>query len=154
MFNIDPLKALKKKVQPTIASGGLMGSLGDLKAIKESKDKTLERDEANIDKFNELCNKGMEDLDSFSEGNGNSLIEAVKKFSEAIEIKKNRPEPFFFLSYIACIDQNTEVAIKYFQAAKLIDPEFPGLDEIKNQLDLLLTGEPEEKAEFVIPDAN
>ena len=96
----------------------------------------------------------MEDLDSFSEGNGNSLIEAVKKFSEAIEIKKNRPEPFFFLSYIACIDQNTEVAIKYFQAAKLIDPEFPGLDEIKNQLDLLLTGEPEEKAEFVIPDAN
>lgn len=136
MFN-NILKSLKNKVPPVKAleNSGISGM--DIEALKGLQGKLNERDEENDEKFNALYEGALNYLNIFAdnpEENSESLRDATEKFSEAIEVKRNRAEPYFYLSYIAYFLDDMELSLKYLQIAKQLNSDFQPLKEFMNEI--------------------
>lgn len=113
MFN-KFINSIKNKVQPVkaISYSGLMPGMESMSVIKEAQTKTVESLEDKENKFLEVCNEGIKMFQKFAEDHQKKqLKKAMEKFLEAREIKTGRVEPYFYLSCIAYILDDKELAI-------------------------------------------
>ncbi len=90
-------------------------------------------------KFVEVFNIGITLLKKFSANNDkindlNLLHNATKKFMEALEIKKNRPEPYFYLAYTFYLLNELSFAMTYMRVVAFLEPAFPGLKYLRENL--------------------
>lgn len=105
MLSLDTLKSIKNAPIKAFASSKFIQSIGylDSENIKENKAITRDKEDKFDFKYKITFEQGLNFLRIFSERiepNQNLLKAAANKFFEAIEIKKNKAEPYFYLSYI------------------------------------------------------
>jgi hypothetical protein len=62
------------------------------------------------------------------------LLNAADIFSQAANIKKDKAEPYFYLSYIFYLFKNINLSIKYLNIVSLIEPKHPGLTVLKENM--------------------
>lgn len=162
MFGLDALKSLKTQ-QPkvkVIAGNNFLNALGsieDIKIAKAASNTEISSNKDNIinpvmtnfqDKYNliveeakEIFLDALEYIDSYQVNELlNLLREAADKFTEALKIKKSKPEPYFYLSYIFFILKDMPLAIKYFKVAEFMNPELYGLAQLKKNIDDYING--------------
>jgi len=99
--------------------------------------KNISSNDKNNENYFINLKKGLLYLKRFSSGpniNNDDLKEALYCFMEANKLKKNKAEPYFYLSYISYIAENIEVAQKYADIASMINPELPDLRELQKKI--------------------
>ncbi len=132
--------ALKNKFTPIkmVSSNNFVDTMKqNFKEIEDVKTKVIERDEISEDAFNSMVDEGIEMFFDFASDPSNEsekLVNAIEIFTESLNIKKNKPTPYFYLSYIAYLTGDLDVSIKYFQIVKVIDSNFPGLNKLQEQI--------------------
>lgn len=137
------LKSLTSNIKPvkTMASNNFLNAINnleDIKAIKESNNKVNNTETQ--DKYQIVFNEGLTlfleavyDIDS--DYGFDLLKESAEKFSQAISIRKSKPEPYFYLAYIFFILQDISLAIKYFKVAEFMKPDLDGLAVLKKYIE-------------------
>jgi len=136
MFN-KFLKNLKISVNPVKAASGLAG-MDQMSAVKDIQAKVSENQEDSEKKFDELCSDGLESLEAFSANTQNQYLKtALEKFIKALEIKKSKPEPYFYLAVIAYISGDVELTDKYLDIIREIEPDFQPMKDFVHQLNEL-----------------
>jgi hypothetical protein len=77
------------------------------------------------EKFEEVFNQGLYYISEFSENpnDKDKLSIALDFFSEAITIKRNRAEPYYFFAYISYLLNDISLAEKYFKISSYLNPE-------------------------------
>lgn len=111
----------------------------DFSAIKKAKEDTKNNYDKLEDKFNKILNEALFALESFAECpcfDFENLSDSMNLFVEAIELKKNRVEPYFYLSYIFYLLKDTTKAVNYLTIANNLNPNFNGLDDLRNKINL------------------
>jgi tetratricopeptide (TPR) repeat protein len=108
--------------------------ISDLKAAKkQSGENTQKREE----ELNLVYKEALQSFRTFILSSGsdkNSLKQAIEKFNAALALKKQNAGPYFYLSYIFYICGDLPQAKKYLKIAKLIAPEFEGLNSLEKRL--------------------
>jgi hypothetical protein len=109
------------------------------KSIQNSKEKLAVKVEDKEQKYSALTAKGMNYLKIFSEStNSNNdsdlLCDAATSLTEALEIKKNNAEPYFYLAYIFYLMKQESFAEKYLEIVTYMQPDYPGLDSLKEKI--------------------
>lgn len=129
--------SFKDKIK-VASSNNLANPMGDsFKDLEAAKVKTASRDEESEEKLNSLISEAeniFKDYASNPTNNSKKLRESTKLFIDALRIKKNRVEPYFYLSYIAYLNNDLNTAVKYFQIAELISPEYNNLEKLRKYL--------------------
>ena len=59
---------------------------------------------------------------------------AILSFIKAQEKKKMKPEPYFYLSYIALLCHDKDLSLKYLNVVKEIKPDLPGIKNLESRL--------------------
>lgn len=111
----------------------------DFSAIKKAKENTKDNYDKLEDKFNNILNEALFALESFAECpcfDFDNLSDSMNLFAEAIELKKNRVEPYFYLSYIFYLFKDTTKAVNYLTIANNLNPNFNGLEELRDKINL------------------
>lgn len=142
MLNLSALKSLKSKIQPvkTVASSGFLNALNNLDEVKSAKQQTIVRDENLEDNFNNIYMEGIEFFKKFLDATNSQtgfdlLHKSANKFSKAIEIKKTKAEPYFYLAYIFFILKEISLSMKYLKVSSFLNPELRGLNQLKKEID-------------------
>ena len=135
MFGL--LKSLKKQSVSNVS--GLKDFSDVFESIQTSKEKVSENIQERENNYNALFHEGMNCLKIFSENENSKndlslLHQAAKYFTEALEIKKTKAEPYFYLAYVFYLIQQTEYAINYLKVVAYIDPEFPKLENLREKI--------------------
>ena len=132
MMNLKGLNYSNLQIK-ALASTKFISSLKGLDDINNSKNET-ESQSSKVDlKFNFVLNQGIDSINRFINTNQTNfaLLEfSAIKFTESLEIKKNKPEPYFYLSTIYKYMGNNDLALNYAKIVILIDDSFPGLSEL------------------------
>jgi hypothetical protein len=131
MFN--PLKSLMSKPVKNLSANPLAQAMQNIEKVKEGNNVNQENNEL---KYAEIFNKGIYFMNKFAEnsdtnGDLSLLFEASQLFTEALEIKKNRPEPYFFLTHIFLLIDEVSYALKYLKVLSFLEPSYPGLEDLK-----------------------
>lgn len=104
----------------------------DMNALKSAKNKSKINQGKKEEDFNEIYNQALRLLREFSETqNTEKLNKATEKFFIALKSKRNRIEPYCYLSYIFYIFDEEKLALEYLNFAKSIDPSYPQISEIQ-----------------------
>jgi tetratricopeptide (TPR) repeat protein len=109
----------------------------DLQALKEAKKQVASRDESSDVKFNLLYHEALDALYLFvskTEYDKESLKKAAEKLAAALEIKKSRAEPYFYLAYIFYLLGKLHLALDYLKVAAFINPDLPGIAALKEEI--------------------
>jgi len=88
-------------------------------------------------KFQNFLDEGMVTLRNFSESSGNGLPlinHATDCFISALGMDHSRPEPYFFLAYIASVLEDHELAMTYLHKTSVLNADMPGLDVLKSEI--------------------
>ena len=112
MFDI--IKSLIEKITPlkAVASSKFIDTINQ----NHQEEKISTKDDLLEEKYQTLLNQGIESLNYFdSDPDSNYLTNAFDKFNKSIEIKKDKAEPYFYLSYIGYLQKDTTMTIKYLQ---------------------------------------
>lgn len=139
MLNLNSLKNIKNVPMKVLASNKFVQSISniDSEVFKENKS-VIQNQEGKLDfKYKIVFEQGLHALKRFSqidEPNHDLLKLAAQKFFEAIEIKKNKAEPYFYLSYIFSYFGQKEDALNYLKVATNINPDIEGKDVIVQQI--------------------
>lgn len=134
MFNLKKFQLPKTSLPKAI-----LNNVSNLDSLKEIKDKTSQRDEDLENKYNLILQSALDYFTAFAYDNEmENLYCSATKFSEALEIKRNRAEPYFYLAHIFCVLGELEKSIKYMQMANYIDPKLEGLDELRTNIESLI----------------
>ncbi|MFN8671820.1 MAG: hypothetical protein U0457_06995 [Candidatus Sericytochromatia bacterium] len=136
------LKSLKNSVQPvkTMASSNFLSAINNLEEVKVAKETAVKTSPSPIeDKYGIVFNDGLaiffHAIDNIGSDYGYDLLEkAAEKFSEAIEIRKSKAEPYFYLSYIFFILKEMSLSIKYFKVSEFMNPELKGLEQLRKDI--------------------
>jgi len=128
-----------KKGLETIASSNNNSILSglDLNSINENRNKVKENKEDINKKYSLLYNAGLDSLEKYLSNSAKEKIylkNSILKFIECIELKKNKPDPFFYLSYIAYINRDIVLAKKYLKILELLDPNYLRLSFLKKKI--------------------
>jgi Tfp pilus assembly protein PilF len=106
----------------------------DLAEIKKAQSKAQEVSKEVKDNYQEVYNNALESLNTFAQNSYfdlDSLRLAADKFAEAANIKKNNPEPYFYLAYIFNYIGNKELAHQYMEIVDHMAPEMRGVKTLK-----------------------
>lgn len=105
----------------TCVSNDFINMINEAKNQTDSKELLLSKDE----KFEEVFNQGLYYITEFSENpnDKDKLSIALDLFSEAIIIKRNRAEPYYFFAYISYLLDDISLAEKYFKISSYLNPE-------------------------------
>ena len=133
MLSLDALKNIKNLPIKAFASNKFIESIGYIDSGSLDEKKSITRDkEGKFDfKYKITFEQGLNFLRIFSERvqpNEDTLKAAANKFFEAIEIKKNKAEPYLYLSYIFNYLGEKELSLNYLKVATAIDPNIQGKD--------------------------
>lgn len=104
-----------------------------LDSVKEVNVPFPENNNVSQYQFDNVYNDGLDALEKYAEStefDPVSLQTAAEKFSQALEISKNHAEPYFYLAYIFNHLKYKDLAIKYYEIAKLINPKLKGLKSL------------------------
>jgi len=105
--------------------------------LREAKNSTGESNENHSKKFSEVYSAGLLSFKKFvktPEKEFPELKTAISKFSEASKIKKNHPGPYFYLAYIAYLNSDKNLAVKYIKITAVLDNNFPGLQYLQQKI--------------------
>lgn len=100
MFNLKNIFKKKKELK-VIASPQF---INNIEFNDELIQKSIPNQKKQLNRFEEMLVKAIYELSLFNENpmkNKGHLVNAIELFSLAIEIKRSKPEPYFYLSYIA-----------------------------------------------------
>jgi len=109
----------------------------DVKNLLKAKKKAEKNVEAFELDFAEFYQKALDDLLVFAKTpnfDKEMLKRSANNFAKCLEIKKNKVEPYFYLSYIFNMIGKKSLAIKYLKVAIIIDKDFPGIDDLQEQI--------------------
>ncbi|MEK7433230.1 MAG: hypothetical protein AABZ74_08880 [Cyanobacteriota bacterium] len=109
----------------------------DLNIVKELDEKTEDNNKKFDDKFYFLINKGTSSLEKFALDDNSekeNLKDAMIFFNEALELKKSKPEAYFYLGYISYLLNEKEIAKNYLDICTSIDTNFPNLQVLRNKV--------------------
>lgn len=129
MFN--SIKKMLSNPIKTVASDAFMST------IEQAKNNNSVNIENGESKYSEIFNKGLNALRKFSESSTNdlgTLQEAAEYFVEATELKKSRPEPYFYLAHIFYLLNEVSYALKYIRVVSVLEPAFKGLEQLKEMI--------------------
>ncbi|MFN8673144.1 MAG: hypothetical protein U0457_13830 [Candidatus Sericytochromatia bacterium] len=89
------------------------------------KDSDIKHNLSKDEKFDDVFNQGLQAISEFSENpnDKDKLTNALDLFSEAISIKRNRAEPYYFFAYICYLLNDINLAEKYFKISSYLNPE-------------------------------
>lgn len=102
--------------------------------IKESKKETLDN---HSEKFDLLISKALASLEEFASSpcfDYDNLADALNYLLEAIEIKRSKVQPYFYLAYIFYMFNDLTRAVNYLLVATSIDPNFEGLKKLRENI--------------------
>ncbi|MFN8674234.1 MAG: hypothetical protein U0457_19395 [Candidatus Sericytochromatia bacterium] len=109
----------------------------DLSILKSAK-KKAEENHAHFDNdFDKLVSEGYSLLEDFLLNKSpklETLEKAANKLVEATDIKKNNAKPFFYLACIFYLMNQIELAIKYIHITSFLEPDFDGLEKLRNEI--------------------
>lgn len=139
MFDLNILKNIKSSSIRAMASNGFVDSMSniDSRTIEERKIVIQDKEDKNDIKYKIIFEEGFYLLQRFSEKTEPQpqfLKLAAEKFFDAIEIKKNQAEPYFYLSYIFNYFGKKDQALNYLKVATNINPNIEGKDLIIKQI--------------------
>ncbi|MFN8576090.1 MAG: hypothetical protein U0354_04475 [Candidatus Sericytochromatia bacterium] len=136
------LKSLKNSVAPsvkTMASNNFLNAINNLDEFKTAKENAIKAspsEDKYVNLFNEAILIFFQAVEDIETDYGYELLqEAAEKFSEAIEIRKSKAEPYFYLSYIFLILGDLSSALKYFKVVEFMKPDLNGLATLKSKLE-------------------
>lgn len=132
MFN---LKSLKPKFANNFGQTPSMSSMADNLSIAKAKVE-LTGEKSNND-FDKIINNALVSLRAFISSktpDKKTLEETTRYLVEASKLKPSRPESYFYLSYIFNILGEVDTALKYFKTVALINPDFEGLDLLREDI--------------------
>jgi len=124
-------KSLKKSVVKVTASNNFIDIISQAK--KESDNNYKKTD----DIFYSNCSIALEHLKTFTcskNPNREDLTNALKLLKEALNIKKNIAEPYFYLSCISFLLNDINSSIKYLRIASFLNPKLHGLEKLKDEI--------------------
>lgn len=133
----------------------------DFSAINEAKKITKANYDRSEQEFNFLIQEALDSLDTFLLSpcfDYDNLSDSMNTFVEAIEIKKNRVEPYFYLSYIFYLLNDLDQAVNYLFIATNLNNQFEGLAELRENINnkisenLKLLSDTDE--ETIVPENN
>lgn len=105
--------------------------------LNEAKEKAEKLNEVSNDEFEELLNESVQAFKDFvlSEDNNEKLFNKTKNgFVKATELKPSRPEAYYYLACLFHIFSENETAMKYLKVVELIDPDYDGIEELKEDI--------------------
>jgi tetratricopeptide (TPR) repeat protein len=130
MFKFGLSNPLNPKAVKAIVNSGSLSAMDEMSSLNEAKCK-LQNKNINVDEqYNTIYNEGLSAINLYAKSpvfDEVNLRKAAKKFAEAIEIRKHNPEPYFYLAYIFYHLQYEDLAKKYYEIARLINPKLRGL---------------------------
>jgi len=108
----------------------------DVNSINEAKQKAKENLDKKSEQFDDIYKEALLLLKKVLDNPNDkkSLKQSIIRFTQAIELKKTNPEPYFYLSYISYLCKDFELAKKYLEIASLINPNLNGLDSLRQKL--------------------
>jgi tetratricopeptide (TPR) repeat protein len=109
----------------------------NLDALKSARKSIKDRDDKTDEKFYKAYSEALDLLKVFVKKqhyDKNCLREAADKLADALEVKKNKAEPYFYLAYIFYLIGHTENAVQYLQIAALINPDLNGIETLRKEL--------------------
>lgn len=115
----------------TCVSNDFINMINEAKNEIDSK-KILSKDEH----FEEVYNNGLYYIHEFSEKpeNKENLKLALNFFAEATTIKKNKAEPYYFLSYICYLVNDITLAEEYFKISSYLKPDQKNLMSLGSKI--------------------
>lgn len=133
---INDIKSIRRMINPPAKTKNAPTFKHAIEAVEESKvnNKTVEENFENkyqeyIKKGKSLLIKAMENLQKDS--SIEFLRQSAINLTKCTEIKKDRPEPYFLLAHIFSMIEEQKMALSYINVVNFIDPEYPGLKELK-----------------------
>ncbi|MFN8670795.1 MAG: hypothetical protein U0457_01775 [Candidatus Sericytochromatia bacterium] len=129
MFGLN--KFIKKVTTQNDSLNGLSNNLN------EAKEKTEANLEASNEHYEEVFNEAFEYLKKFllSEGKDKLMLKkATDGLVKATELKAGKAEPYYYLACLFHIFGENETATKYLKTVEFINPEFDGIEELKNDI--------------------
>lgn len=157
MFN-NIIKKFKNKVGDISAS--TVPNLQQLNNIKQVNTYSQEHNiitDLKENEFERLCGEGIYYFKLFAQNpeQTENLADACEKFTDAVEIKKSKPAPYFYLSYIAYLCKDISLANKYLRIVQIIAPDFPNIEVLRDLISSFnLNTENKSKLQKVLPDYN
>ena len=107
----------------------------NMEDLMEAKNQASKNKGNKKDTYNETILKGIELYEEFIETDNDDKIKgAADKFIEALEINRNKMEPYLFLAIIFFTFDEKEKAHDYFEAALEIGSDQEGFDQLTNHV--------------------
>lgn len=105
--------------------------------LNEAKEKADKLTEISNDNFDDILEQAIQSFKDFvlSEDNNASFFDKAKDgLVKASELKPSKPEPYYYLACLFHIFGENETAMKYLKVVELIEPEYDGIEELKEDI--------------------
>ncbi len=92
-------------------------------------------------KYDDILESALDYMKKFTKSGGNdqeSFREAASKLGDAQKLKPSTASPYFYLSWLFLYIRDFDRASKYFNIANVLDPYLEGLDELRDELEILI----------------
>lgn len=150
MFSKLLNSTLKRTAVKVTASSSFLNSIAD-----EAQSGALERNKkVHAEKYEDILDSALSSLKKFTKSGGNDEIsfkEAASKLGDAQKIKPSYAEPYFYLSWLFLFIKDIDLSLKYFNIAKVLDPELEGIEELKEEIQNIVNSKPTDNKQFFKP---
>lgn len=105
-----------------------------LNTAKEDSNASREKSYADFDKLVDDAKSTLMIFASSEISNSNLLRKAADMLVKALELRKNKAEPYYYLAYIFYLREEFETAIKYLKIVEELDLNYPNISELKESI--------------------
>lgn len=128
------VKNMADKFQPVkaVVPESFQKNLTQLSVSREKA--TQEKKETGYDELLERAISNLKDYISSTALNESDFRKVITDFSKACELRPSKPEPYFYLAYMFYLASDSVKAIKYLKAVSLINPEYPNLEILREDI--------------------
>lgn len=137
MFQLKSLISnFQQKPLKVIASNNFVSKMNEINDVRKVAVKTSEDTE---EKYKAAYTEAVVLLKMFSSKpyfDKNLFVETAELFVEATKIKRDRAEPYFYLSWLFLYAGEVQDSLKYMKIAYALNPFLDGLDELKEQISI------------------
>lgn len=141
MFNKLLSSTLKRTSVKVTASSSFLSAIAD-----ESQSGSIDKNRAiHAEKYEDILASALNSLKRFTQSggiDGLSFKEAASKLEEAQKIRPSYAAPYFYLSWLFLFIKDVPLALKYFNVAKVLDPELEGIEELKEEIQNIVNSKP------------
>ena len=126
----EPLELTNIKA---VVDSGFLATMQSLESVNAPGGELGEDSEDTLEKYSDIYNEGINSFSKYVENpvfDPANLQKAAQKFAEALEISRSHAEPYFYLAYIFNHLQYKDLAKKFYEIAKLVNPRLKGLKSL------------------------